>query len=193
MVRMRSWREGLRLELRDLNPGYFALVMATGIVSKAVLLDDAPTLSGTLRGVGLVAYVLLAAASAWRLARYRREFLADARDPARSFAFFTFVAGSDVLAARLAGDGHQVAAAALLAAAGAGWLLLSYSLPLLLLLIGRAGSTPALAGANGTWFIWVVGTQSMAVAAISLRQSTGVAGRTAPDSTRLPAVTWMAP
>ena len=167
MVRMRSWREGLRREVRDLNPGYFALVMATGIVSKAVLLDDAATLSGALLGAGLVAYVLLVAAYAWRLARYRPEFLADARDPARSFAFFTFVAGSDVLAARLAGDGHQVAAAALLAAGGAGWLLLSYSLPLLL--IGRAGSAPALAGANGTWFIWVVGTQSIAVAATSLR------------------------
>lgn len=166
-MRMRSWREGLRREVRDLNPGYFALVMATGIVSKALLLDDAATLSGALLGAGLVAYVLLAAAYGWRLARYRREFLADARDPARSFAFFSFVAASDVLAARLAGDGHQVAAAALLAAGGAGWLLLSYSLPLVL--IGRAGSAPALAGANGTWFIWVVGTQSIAVAATSLR------------------------
>jgi tellurite resistance protein TehA-like permease len=36
-------------------------------------------------------------------------------------------------------------------------------------LIGGNGSRPALAGANGTWFIWVVGTQSIAVAATSLR------------------------
>ena len=56
MVRMRLWREGLRREVRDLNPGYFALVMATGIVSKAVRLDDAATLSGALLGAGLVAY-----------------------------------------------------------------------------------------------------------------------------------------
>ena len=75
--------------------------------------------------------MLLAAACAWRLAGYRREFLADAGDPRRAFAVFTFAAGSDVLAARLAGDGHSVAAAALPAAGGASWLLLSYSPPLL--------------------------------------------------------------
>lgn len=168
MVRVRSWREGIRREIRDLIPGYFALVMATGIVSQAMRLDNnAATLSGALLGIGIVAYALLVAAYAWRLTRYRREFLADARDPGRSFAFFTFVAGSDVLAARLAGDGHQIAAAALLAAGGAGWLLLSYSLPLVL--IGRTGSVPALARANGTWFVWAVGTQSIAVAVTSLR------------------------
>jgi Voltage-dependent anion channel len=56
----------------------------------------------------------------------------------------------------------------LLAAGGAGWLLLSYSVPLLL--AGRPSLAPALAGANGTWFIWVVGTQSIAVAAASLQR-----------------------
>jgi len=45
-----------------------------------------------------VAYALLAVAYAWRLAGYRREFLAAARDPGRAFAFFTFTAASDVLA-----------------------------------------------------------------------------------------------
>jgi hypothetical protein len=48
---------------------------------------------------------------------------------------------------------------------GVGWLLLSYSLPLL---VGTHGPQPALAGANGTWFIWVVASQSVAVAATSL-------------------------
>ena len=115
-----------------------------------------------------MAYVLLAAGYGWRLACYRREFLADAADPRRAFAFFTFVAASDVLAARLAGDGHTVAAAVLLAADGTGWLLLSYTVPLLLLLAGRPGLAPALTGANGTWLIWVVGTQSIAVAAASM-------------------------
>lgn len=163
---MGSWSPRLRAAIRDLNPGYFALVMATGIVSKAMRLDGALSLSGFLLGVTIAAYVLLALAYAWRLAAYRREFLSDAGDPRRAFAFFTFAAASGVLAARLAGDGHTTAAAALLAAGGAGWLLLSYSLPLLL--VTRHGQQPALAGANGTWFIWVVATQSVAVAATSL-------------------------
>jgi hypothetical protein len=40
----------------------------------------------------------------WRLAVYRREFLADLADPRKTFAFFTFVAASDVLGSRLAAD-----------------------------------------------------------------------------------------
>jgi len=35
----------LRAGIRDLNPGYFALVMATGIVSQATRLDGAARLS----------------------------------------------------------------------------------------------------------------------------------------------------
>lgn len=75
---MRSWWLRLRAAIRDLNSGYFALVMATGIVSKAMRLDGAARLSGLLLGAGIVAYVLLAVAYAWRLAGYRQEFLADA-------------------------------------------------------------------------------------------------------------------
>lgn len=162
-----SWPR-LRAGIRDLNPGYFALVMATGIVSQAMRLDGAASLSGFLLATGIAAYVLLAAGYGWRFAAYRREFRADAADPRKAFAFFTFVAASDELAARLAGDGHQAAAVVLLAAGGAGWLMLSYTVPLLL--AGRPGLAPALTGANGTWFIWVVGTQSIAVASASLRK-----------------------
>jgi hypothetical protein len=38
-----------RLGLRDLNPGYFALVMATGIVSRAAYLDGARLVASILR------------------------------------------------------------------------------------------------------------------------------------------------
>jgi hypothetical protein len=98
-----------------------ALVTATGIISQAMRLDGAVSLSGFLLGAGIVAHVLLVVAYGWRLAGYRREFLADAADPRRAFAFFTFAATSDVLAARLAGDGHSAAAAVLMVAGGARW------------------------------------------------------------------------
>lgn len=61
-------------------------------------LDSSATLSGVLLGAGVAAYVMLAVAYAWRMARYRQEFLADSRVPRQAFAFFIFVAGSDVLA-----------------------------------------------------------------------------------------------
>lgn len=162
-----SWRPELRAAIRDLSPGYFALVMATGIASRAMALEGAHSLSGFLLGTGLVTYVILLAAYTWRLAAYRSEFLADASNPSRAFAFFTFAAGSNVLAARLAGDKHTAAAVVLFVMGTAGWLLLSYGIPLLL--VSRHGPRPALGGANGTWFIWVVGTQSVAVAVTSFR------------------------
>jgi tellurite resistance protein TehA-like permease len=151
--------------IRDLNPAYFALVMATGIVSTAMHLDNANTLSGVLLGVGIIAYVILAVAYAARFVRYRKEFLADTVNPRRAFGFFTFTAASDVLGARLASDGHQVWTAVLLGIAGAGWLLLIYSVPVLV--ASRNQVRPALASANGTWFLCVVATQSIAVAATS--------------------------
>lgn len=152
--------------IRVLFPGYFALVMATGIVSTAVGLVKAPLLSGIMLGLAVACYLVLAVAYGWRLARYRRDFLADAADPRRAFAFFSFVAGSDVLGSRLAGDGHYWATAALLILAGLAWLLLSYVMPLGL--ITGHGQGSALAGINGTWFLWTVGTQSIAVSVASL-------------------------
>ena len=117
----------LRSAIRDLDPGYFALVMAAGIVSRAMQLDGAARLPGILLGAAIAAYLLLIAAYAGRLACYRREVRADAHDPRRAFGFFTVTAGSDVLAARLAGDGRTAAAAALLVIGGISWVLLSYS------------------------------------------------------------------
>ncbi|MBO0776845.1 MAG: tellurite resistance/C4-dicarboxylate transporter family protein, partial [Actinobacteria bacterium] len=92
--------------------------------------------------------------------------LADAAEPRKAFSFFSLVAGADVLGSRLASDGYRVATAVLLVAAGLTWLLLSYGMPLGL--ITRHGTRSALAGVNGTWFLWAVGTQSIAVSATSL-------------------------
>jgi tellurite resistance protein TehA-like permease len=119
-----------------------------------------------LLALTIACYAVLVVANVWRLTRYRREFLADAVDPRKVFAFFTFVAGSGMLGSRLAADGHSGAAVGLLIVAGLAWLLLSYGVPLVL--ITRPGPQPALSGANGTWFIWVVGTESIVVAATAL-------------------------
>lgn len=166
-----SWAGLLGPVLRDLDPSYFALVMATGIVSRAMQLDDATVLSDALLAVAIAAFVVLLAAYALRLAIYRREFVADARDPRCAFGFFTFGAASGVLTVQLAVNGYVGVAAVLLVLAVAGWLLLSYLVPMLVggeepMLGGGAEKLrPPLAGANGTWFVWVVGAQSVAAAA----------------------------
>ena len=156
----------LRSGISELDPGYFALVMATGIVSVAVGAAGAPGLSAVMLGLTIACYLVLVAAYGWRAGRYHSRFLADTADPAKAFALFTFVAGSDVLGARLAIDGHDAWTAVLLAVAAVAWLLLSYGIPLLL--VSRRGTRPLPAGINGLWFLWPVGTQSIAVAVTAL-------------------------
>jgi tellurite resistance protein TehA-like permease len=167
LTRPRPGLTRLRAGIRNLFPGYFALVMATGIVSTDMSANGAPALSGVMLGLTIVCYLLLVLAYGWRLVCYRREFLADTADPRKAFAFFTFVAGSEVLGSRLAADGHYGATVALLILAGLAWVLLSYGMPLGLMT--RDGTRSALAGSNGTWFLWTVGTQSIAVCLTSLR------------------------
>ena len=71
-----------------------------------------------------------------------------------------------MLGARLADDGYYVATAVLLILGGAAWLLLSYGIPVSLLT--WHGSRSALESVSGNWFLWTVGTQSIALAIASL-------------------------
>lgn len=155
--------------IRDLYPGYFALVMATGICSTALRDTGQPLASATLLVVALVALVVLCAALGWRLIRYPRRVLEDLGAPDRAFAFFTLVAATNVVGVRLIADGHQGAAIAVAAFGTLVWLGLTYAIPVRLILGPRP--KPVLAGVNGTWFIWVVGTQSIAVTLATLDQS----------------------
>lgn len=167
---------GLRSAVRGLDPGYFGLVMATGIVSQATKLDGAALLSDILLWLAILAFLVLVVMYAWRLAAYPRTVRADSRDPRQAFGFFTLAAGADVLAARLAGDGNVAVAAVLLAIGGVTWVLLGYGIPLVLAgqriprpdRAGEGGFRPVLAGANGTWFLWPVAAQSVAVGLTSL-------------------------
>jgi tellurite resistance protein TehA-like permease len=157
--------------IRDLYPGYFALVMATGITSTVVHDLGHDKTSAALLVVGIVCFAVLFVLYVARAVRYPREMLADLVDPERTFAFFTFVAACNVLGVRLALDGHLGVTFALAVASGVAWLALSYGVPAELILGPRP--RPVLAGVNGTWFIWVVGTQSIAVAASVLERGHG--------------------
>jgi tellurite resistance protein TehA-like permease len=149
--------------LAELSPGYFALVMATGIL--AIGLDEAGARvpSRVMLALAVIAYLVLAAAYIARAVRHRDRVGRDARDPEVAFAYFTIVAGTDVLAVALAGAGLRMLALVLLLVAFAIWLVLGYVLPWQVLML-RDGR-PILARANGTWFIWSVASQSLAVGA----------------------------
>ncbi|MGW9629031.1 hypothetical protein [Microbacterium sp. NPDC055521] len=85
----------------------------------------------------------------------------DLRDPEKAFAFFTVVAASGVLGVRFAREELVALAVPLFVLAGVIWVVFGYLLPSQVLMT-RYGR-PILARANGTWFIWAVASQSLAV------------------------------
>jgi len=151
---------------RDLTPGYFALVMASGIVSIACHLLDYPTISLALLVVAAISYIVLIVLNTWRLLAHRDAMAADFADVQRSFGFFTFVAGTGVLGTRLAFAGWWATAAILLGVAGISWLILGYVIPVVAVL-GKS-ERPVTQWANGLWFVLIVGAQSVAVLAATL-------------------------
>jgi tellurite resistance protein TehA-like permease len=141
-------------------------VMGTGILSVGMRNHDQRALSAVLLWLAAVSYVVLVTLTLTRALLFRELLRADFDDPRRGFGFFTFVAGTDVLGARVALAGHHSTALALLVVGGLSWLVLGYVVPWTAVL-GRE-DRPVIAGANGTWFIWVVASESVAVLAAAL-------------------------
>lgn len=156
----------LEVAVQGLTPGYFALVMGTGIVSVGLNLLGARALSLVLMVIAAVAYALLLALNVWRFSRFRAAVVEDFQDPRRAFGFFTLIAGTDVLGVRLASEGWYLATTLLFLFAVLLWLGLGYLIPWTAVL--SRSERPLVATANGTWFIWVVASQSVAAAAATL-------------------------
>lgn len=148
--------------IADLFPGYFALVMATGIISIGADQQDIAVLPEVLYAIAAVGYVVLWVLLVLRVTRYPRRFLADATDHAKGFAFLTTVAGTNVLGS---------ASGVVMGWWSAAWVLWFISLPVYLVLLYLTlisvvivSDKPGLAGGiNGTWFLIIVSTQSIAV------------------------------
>jgi tellurite resistance protein TehA-like permease len=152
--------------VESLTPGYFALVMATGIISVGLRLEGFDLLSSVLLVVCVASFVVLVPLTVWRFVSFRAAVNDDFMDPRRAFGFFTFVAGTNVLGVRLGMEGLYAATGWLLLLAGLAWLVLGYVVPWTAVL-GRE-ERPVVASANGTGFIWVVASQSVAVAAATV-------------------------
>ena len=140
--------------------------MATGIVSIALDLTHHQAVSRVLFALAGTAYLTLLVLTGWRLAAHRDTLLADFRNTRRAFGFFTFVAGTNVLGARAAIEGWYLLTAILMTVAGLVWVVFGYVIPWSAVLGHQ--ERPVVAAAHGTWFIWVVASQSVALAAAGL-------------------------
>lgn len=148
--------------IATLFPGYFALVMATGILAIGAELEAVAVLPVVLHAVASVAYVVLAVMLVWRIAAFPRRVLADATDHAKGFSFLTVVAGTNVLgAASGVVHGWWTVTWVLWWLSIALWLVAVYT-TLIAVVVGD--DKPGLeAGINGTWFLLTVSVQSIAV------------------------------
>lgn len=156
----------MRMAVRGLHPGYFAYVMATGILSTGVFLLGPTWLSRLLLVFAAAGFVILSCALLLRLTFFRADVVLDIQAPERVFGFFTIVAGMDVLGVRLGAAGHPVVTAILAALATLVWLALTYGVQTSLFLARQRDSI--LSGVNGSWLVWIVATQSLSIAASTL-------------------------
>lgn len=134
--------------------------MATGIVSIALLLSHALTLSLALWIIGCVLLVFLTVVYVIRATRFPREMRRDFLDPATAFGFFTFIAGVGVIATRFALGGWTIVPAILTVIAAIAWFVLTYWTFAMLLFTNEKPIERAL---NGSWLIAIVATESLAI------------------------------
>ena len=162
---MRSLAQTTKSALADvehLSPSYFAMVMATGIISLALHLLGWPRLALGLLGLNGVMWCALWGLTLVRLLRYPRPFFGDMADHLRGPGFFTTVAGTAVLGSQLVILlGNIEAAAVLWGLSMVLWLLLTYSI-FTAIIIKRVKPTLD-QGISGAWLLAVVATQSLAV------------------------------
>jgi len=148
--------------VRDLHPAYFALVMATGVVSIACSLLGIPVLPRLLLWMNVPAYVVLCALTAIRAFRHTSHFLADWQDHKKGPSFFTTVAATCVMGTQVAVLLHAFELARALWWLGIVlWLVCMYAI--FAALTVRADKPPLADGINGGWLTAVVATQSLAV------------------------------
>lgn len=148
--------------IATLFPGYFAMVMATGIVAIGAFQQELTWLADALYAVAAVTYVVLVLLTLIRLVRFPRRLVDDLTSHAKGFAFLTIVAGTNVLgSASGVIHGWWSVAWALWWASLALWAILVYATVVAVVL--RSPKPGLGEGINGTWFLLTVATESIAV------------------------------
>lgn len=146
--------------IATLYPGYFALVMATGIISNAMLFEGHRGWSDALFAVNALAYPVLLLMTLARIARFPRAVWTDLTDPRLVFSFFTLVAATDVFAIGIGLRGGDTLALALWLAALAAWLFLTYLGFSILIFANTAAHADII---HGGWLIAIVATEALAI------------------------------
>ena len=155
-------RSNLLDQIRDFYPGYFALIMATGIVSIACHFLQMSLLARLLFYLNIVAYFVVWLFSAFRLIRFPRNMWADFTSHAKGPAFLTVVAGTNILGTQFAIlENARTIPLILWIFAFVLWIPLLYVF--LTAVTVKDPKPEFVLGLSGAWLILVVATQSISV------------------------------
>jgi len=145
-----------------MHPAYFAVVMATGIVSVATELLGGHVVAVVLFALNVPFYLTIWGLTVARVVRHPHKVADDLRHHGRSVGFFTAVPSTSVLGSQFLLIGGNVPAATVLW--GFAILLWGGLIYGILTILTVKEDKPALAdGINGGWLLIVVAAQSVAV------------------------------
>jgi tellurite resistance protein TehA-like permease len=154
---------------RAMEPGGFALVMATGVVSVDLTQHGMLVLGKALFWLNWAAYLWLLLISTLRFIFYRDEMVSNFVAPGRGAAFLTLAAGTCVLAIQCLLVVYLPLLARIIAVWGAlCWVVLIYLF--FFSTMTRRIKAPFSATINGSWLVVVVATQALAVLIAILAQ-----------------------
>lgn len=152
----------LNKQIKELPPVYFALVMATGIVSIGCHLLDFTWLASLLFYLNNINYTVLLVLLIARVILFPQAFIADLSNSTQGPSFLTGVAGSGMLGIQYCLIGKVFTPAIILwLIAFAAWVFFIYSF--LLIRITRSHKPDLENGLNGGWLLIVVSTQSLSI------------------------------
>jgi len=162
--------------IRDLFPGYFALVMATGIISLASMMLGRPHLAEALFLLNIAAYFVLAVLMLLRLIFFWRFMMADLVAHSRGPGFFTSIAATCILGTQFVVIAHNNLAALLLWGLGVTlWFVVLYTFFAAVTM--RAVKPSLETGINGAWLIATVASESVAILSLLLVPAVGAYSR----------------
>ena len=149
-------------EIRNLFPAYFALVMATGIVSIACHLVALDFLAFPLFYLNQFFYIILWVLTLARIVRYPARLFGDMSNHRIGSGFLTIIAATNVLGSQFVIlQSNQTIALVLWVLGLALWLLLTYAIFTAFTVKEEKPSLEE--GINGAWLLFIVSTQSIPV------------------------------
>ena len=158
--------------LASLHPAYFALVMATGIVSIAARLMDLPVVPVVLLWVNVAFFAALCVLLVLRVVHFGDRVRADLLHHGRAVGFFTIPAAICVMGSQwLIVAGAWGVARVCWIAGTIAWAVITYGV--LTVLTVKADKPSLAEGINGGWLVVVVAAQSVSVLGTQLAPGFG--------------------